>query len=90
MIKGWAEKNVLLLYMLIGIALGNVVGNAFLNIAMLKWLGYGMGFGIREPVIIDLGAINITIALLVNINIAGIVGMCISIILFKMMQNKTK
>ena len=49
----------------------------------LGWLSYGQTFGLQQPVILDLGILVLTLGLSVNISIASIVGMILSIIIYR-------
>ena len=75
--KGARSKNGwgLLLMLLAGIVLGGFIG--------LGWLSYGQTFGLQQPVILDLGILVLTLGLSVNISIASIVGMILSIIIYR-------
>lgn len=79
------EKNslVLIIFILCGVVIGGLLGELTKNVSWLNWLSYGQTFGITNPVILDLGVINLTIGILVKINIASIIGIVIAIFLYR-------
>ena len=83
--KGARSKNGwgLLLMLLAGIVLGGFIGMLAQDIPGLGWLSYGQTFGLQQPVILDLGILVLTLGLSVNISIASIVGMILSIIIYR-------
>lgn len=83
--KGARSKNGwgLLLMLLAGIVLGGFIGMLAKDIPGLGWLSYGQTFGLQQPVILDLGILVLTLGLSVNISIASIVGMILSIIIYR-------
>ena len=82
-----ANKNVwtFLIILLAGLVLGGFVGYLCRDISWLSWLNYGQSFGLSSPVVLDLGIIVITFGLVITINIASIIGIILSIIIFKLL-----
>lgn len=79
------NKWTLLLILLCGIVLGGFLGYLCRNIGWLSWLSYGQTFGLTEPVVLDLGILKLTLGLIININIASILGIIIGIIIYKLL-----
>lgn len=81
------EKNIwiLLIFVLCGIVLGGLIGELVSQIDALWWFGYGNSFGLSNPLTLDLGMLSLTFALTVKINIASIVGIAISLLLYHKM-----
>lgn len=79
------DKNVwiLLLFILSGIVIGGLLGELASKIDFLWWLGYGESFGLTSPIELDLSVIKITFGLVFKINIASIIGMALSIFIYK-------
>ena len=80
-----SSKNswLLFLFILCGIVIGGFIGDNLSSSTQLAWLSYGKTFGIVQPLIIDLNVIVLTFALSLTINIAGIIGIIISIFIYK-------
>lgn len=73
------------LFLLAGIVLGGFVALVTAQIPWLSWLGYGQIFGLESPLVLDLGIIVLTFGLTIKITIAGILGMILGIIMFKLL-----
>ena len=54
------------------------------NVSWLSWLGYSKGFGLAEPVVLDISVMKITFGLSINISIAMIIGVIISLVIYKL------
>ncbi len=79
------DKNIwlLLLFICAGLVIGGLLGQLAGQVDWLSWLSYGQSFGVEEPFVLDLNVIKITFALVVNINIASIIGMAIALFLYR-------
>jgi hypothetical protein len=77
--NGWF----LLLFIMIGIVLGGLIGDATQGIPALSWMTYGSTFGLDSPLILNLGVLVITFALQIKITIASIIGVILAIIIYK-------
>ena len=79
------DKNIwlLLLFICAGLVIEGLLGQLAGQVDWLSWLSYGQGFGVEEPFVLDLNVIKITFALVVNINIASIIGMAIALFLYR-------
>ena len=60
-----------------------LIGNLASGIDFLWWLSYGQEFGLSSPLILDLGVIKLTFAIMFKINIASIVGVIISMFIYR-------
>lgn len=83
--KGTGSKNAWALFLLLltGIVLGGFIGMLAQNVPALSWLSYGQSFGLDEPIILNLGLLIITFGLNIKITIASIIGVIISIIIYR-------
>ena len=79
------EKNVwiLLIFILSGLVVGGLLGELASRVDFLWWLGYGQTFGLTSPLELDLSIIKITFALSFKINIASIIGLILSVIIYR-------
>lgn len=79
------NKNtwICILFILAGLVIGGLIGKLAANIDFLWWLSYGQEFGLSEPLVLDLNVFSITFGATVNINIASILGVIISIFIYR-------
>ena len=81
--NSWA----LLLLVLAGIVIGGFLGYLTRDISWLSWLKYGQEFGIGSSgngyFTLNLGAMIITFGLSIKITIASIIGVIISILIYR-------
>lgn len=87
MAKSAAAKNywTLLLLVLAGIVLGGFIGELTSNVSFLSWLGYGQSFGLSDPLVLNLGILVLTFGLKIKITIAGIIGILIAILIYRLL-----
>jgi len=78
-------KNVwiLLLCLLAGLTVGNFLGALLGQIDALSFLNYSRGFGLENPVNINLGALLCSLQIRIQMSIAGILGMLGAIFVYK-------
>jgi hypothetical protein len=67
------------LLILAGVVIGGFIGSLFPD----TWLNYGQSFGLTSPLILDLGILCITFGLTIKINIAGILGIAIALVVYR-------
>ena len=79
------EKNIwiLMVFLLSGLVIGGLLGELASKVDWLWWLSYGQNFGLATPIELDLNVIAITFGLMFKINIASIIGMAISIFIYR-------
>ena len=80
--KGAGSKNAWALFLLIlaGVVLGGFIGTLAKGVPALSWLSYGQSF---EPIVLDLGVLVITFGLSIKITMASIIGVILSIIIYR-------
>ena len=83
--RGAGSKNVWALFLLIlaGIVLGGFIGVLAERVPALSWLSYGQTFGVETPIVLNLGLVVITFGLTIKITIASIIGVIISIFIYR-------
>lgn len=72
----------LIILVLIGFVLGRFIGSYFDT----TWLNYGQAFGLEQPIVLNLGFIALTFGLKIHITIASVVGVLISLIVYKFIR----
>lgn len=72
-----------ILFVLAGLVIGGLIGNLTANINGLSWLAYGEEFGLRDPIVLDLNVLTLTLGLTIKINIASILGVVIALIVYR-------
>ena len=65
---------------LIGIVVGSLVAKVTVSVPALGWLSYALSFGLESPVVLDLSVIRLTFGLSVDLSIAVILCVIISLI----------
>lgn len=79
------DKNIwiLLIFICCGLVIGGLLGQMASQVEWLNWLSYGQTFGLSEPIVLELNVIKITFGLMLNINVASIIGMAIALLLYR-------
>ncbi len=79
------EKNVwiLLVFILSGLVIGGLLGKLAASVPWLWWLSYEQSFGLSTPISLDLNILQLTFGLMVNINVASIIGMILAIFIYR-------
>ncbi len=79
------EKNiwVFLVFLLSGLVIGGLLGKLAAGVPWLWWLSYEQEFGLRSPIVLNLNVLELTFGLMVNINVASIIGMILAIFIYR-------
>lgn len=79
------EKNIwiLLVFLLAGLVVGGLLGKLASSVPWLWWLSYEQSFGLDNPIVLDLSVLKLTFGLVFKINVASIIGMILSIFIYK-------
>ncbi len=73
---------VLVLLVLVGFVVGRFIGTYFEG----SFLNYGQSFGLSNPIELDLGFIILTFGLKIQITIASVIGVIISLVVYKFIR----
>lgn len=73
---------VLVLLVLVGFVIGRFIGTYFEG----SFLNYGQSFGLSSPVVLDMGFIVLTLGLSIHITIASVLGVIISLVVYKFIR----
>ena len=71
---------------LAGLVLGGFIGDVLSGYSSLSWLAYGREFGLSEPLVLDCYILKLTFAITVRINIASILGVFLSMLMYKLFR----
>ena len=79
------DKNIciLLIFILSGIVIGGLLGELAAKVDWLWWLSNGQEFGMSDPFTLDLSVMKISFSLMFKINVASIIGIAISIFVYR-------
>ena len=73
---------VLVILVLIGFVIGGFIGTYFDR----SFLNYGKSFGLNTPIELDLGFILLTFGLKIQITIASVIGVVISLVIYRFIR----
>lgn len=73
---------VLVLLVLVGFVIGRFIGTFFEG----SFLNYGQTFGLSNPIELNLGFIILTFGLQIHITIASVIGVIISLVVYKFIR----
>lgn len=76
---------IVILFIFAGLVIGGLLGEVASQVNWLNWLAYGQtfGIGIENPFVLNLNVLSLTFAFALHINIASIIGLAISIFLYR-------
>ena len=77
---------IFLIFLFAGIILGGLLGELAANVPALSWLAYGKTFGLTEPMVLNLGVLELTFKIVFDLNVASILGIIIAILIYKSMK----
>ena len=63
-----------------GIVVGTLVGNVTRGVEFLSWLSYGIDFGMKAPVNLELGVLSLTFGFSINLTISCIIFIIIAML----------
>lgn len=66
---------------LVGIVVGTFVGSICKGTAALSWLAYGIDFGMTSPLVLDLGILQLTFAIGINLTLAVVLFIILAILI---------
>ena len=74
---------VCIIFLLAGLVIGGLIGELTSGVDFLWWLSYGQEFGLEEPITLNLNVVRLTFGIVFKINIASIIGVIISMLIYK-------
>lgn len=76
-------RLVSILFVLGGLVIGGLLGDLAANVDWLNWLAFGEEFGLKDPIVLDLNVMALTLGLTIKINIASIIGVIIALFVYR-------
>ncbi|MCM1026159.1 MAG: DUF4321 domain-containing protein [Roseburia sp.] len=70
------------LLVLVGFVIGGFIGSYFDG----SFLNYGRSFGLSSPIVLDMGFFILTFGLSINITIASVIGVLISLVVYRFIR----
>ncbi|NDL67952.1 DUF4321 domain-containing protein [Anaerotalea alkaliphila] len=82
---GKGNRNAWAMFFMIlsGIVLGGFLGHLAAGVSYLEWLGFGYSFGMPHPFTLDLKVVYLSIQILLDMNIASILGIVLAIFIYR-------
>ena len=72
-----------LIFLFSGIIIGGLIGEFAGSIPYLSWLSYGKSFGLTEPLVLDIGVLQLTFSIMFELNIASVIGILAAIFIYR-------
>lgn len=83
--KGKSKNAIVLVILLIvGVVLGSFLSSLASSVKFLSWLSFGGSFGLKSPLVLDIGILILTFGLTLKVTIGSIVGVAIAIIIYRL------
>lgn len=76
-----SKTLIYIIMFLSGIVVGTLIGNLTAGIGFLSWLSYGIVFGTKSPISINLGVLSLDFGLSINLTISCILCIVIALII---------
>ena len=70
-----------LFFILAGIVVGTFVAELCQNVRLLSWLAYGITFGLRAPLELDLYIIQLSVQISINLTLSVVIFVILSLII---------
>ncbi len=68
-----------LFLVLTGILLGTFVAYLCKGLPYLSWLAYGIDFGLKSPLVLDLGVLSLTFGVTINLTLSVVIFVILSL-----------
>ena len=74
---------IFLIFLFSGIIIGGLLGEFAASVSWLSWLSYGNSFGLTQPFVLDIAILQLTFSIMIHLNVASIIGIIISILIYR-------
>ena len=72
----------------VGIVVGSMLAEITTGIPVLSWLSYGLDFGTKTPIVLDLNAVSLTLGVTVKLTISSALCVALSLLLGRYLAEK--
>ncbi|MBP3293875.1 MAG: DUF4321 domain-containing protein [Clostridia bacterium] len=72
----------------VGIVVGSMLAEITADIPVLSWLSYGLDFGTKTPIVLDLNAVSLTLGVTVKLTISSALCVALSLLLGRYLAEK--
>ncbi|MBQ2709505.1 MAG: DUF4321 domain-containing protein [Clostridia bacterium] len=66
---------------LVGIVVGTFVAYICKGVNALSWLAYGVDFGLESPLVLDLGILQLTFGISINLTLSVVIFVILSLVI---------
>ncbi|MBR5314891.1 MAG: DUF4321 domain-containing protein [Clostridia bacterium] len=73
---------------LCGIVFGMLIAYLTQDISALSWLSFGLRFGTENPFVLDLALVDFTFGIGINLNVATVICITLSLLIAKYINKK--
>ena len=73
---------------LVGVVFGTMIAHFTKDISFLSWLAFGQNFGTSAPVTLNLGIMSLTLGITIDISVAVVLCIALSLIVGKFIVRK--
>ena len=77
-----------LFLILVGVVFGTMIAHFTKDISFLSWLAFGQNFGTSAPVTLNLGIMSLTLGITIDISVAVVLCIALSLIVGKFIVRK--
>lgn len=72
----------------VGIVVGSMLAEITADIPLLSWLSYGLDFGTKSPIVLDLHALTLTLGVTIKLTISSAICVALSLLLGRYLAEK--
>ncbi len=72
----------------VGVVVGSMASELTSGLPFLGWLSYGLSFGTRSPVVLDMNVIELTFGINLHLTVSSVIFIALSLVLGKLIAKK--
>jgi len=77
-----------LFLILAGVVVGSLAASLAQGVSWLSWLSFGLRFGMETPFVLNLGILDLTFAISINLTISVIIFVFLALLLGKLIDRR--